>query len=97
MRLIVCGKSEDGKFIGMPSGVPGYVVFSVLEMVEVNPGALLSSPIWDEEDAVIHDVVLLGSSDKFPVRIEGAGLTLDVAKRMVAGKVKWHPPWPGNG
>jgi hypothetical protein len=96
MRLIVCGKSEDGRCIGMPGGVAGYVVFTVMEPVEVTPGDLLSSPIWDEEDAVIPDVVRLKTGEKFPVRIEGAGLALEIARRMVAGGVTWHPPWPGT-
>ena len=96
MKLIVCGKSEDGKFIGMPAGVAGYAVFSILEPIEVKPGDLLSSSIWDEEDAVISNVAHLKTGEKFSVRIEGFGLSLDVARRMVAGGVVWHPPWPGN-
>lgn len=95
MKLIVCGRSEDGRFIGLPSASPGYSVFTALEPDVAGPGDLLSCVSWDEDEEATPPAKNLKTGAEFPVRIEGSGLSLDQAKRMVAGGVVWHPPWPG--
>ena len=100
MKLIVCAKSDDGRFIGMPSA-SGYTVFSADHADGIKPGDILANPTWDDEDGIAHTVRNLITDGEFKVRLENWSLTLPEARSLLekdgtAGSITWHPPWPGT-
>lgn len=95
MKLVVCGKSEEGRVIGLASAA-GYSVFSTRHGDAISPGDILSNPVWDDEDGVRPVVRNLTNGKEFPVLLEGWSLTLDEARKMVTETLAWHPPWPGT-
>lgn len=97
MKLVVCAKSETGTFIGLPSAA-GYTVFSVDEMDAVQPGDILASPTWDDEEGLARRVKNLTTNEVVKVRIAAWALTFDESRALVGEDgLKWHPPWPGSG
>jgi len=98
MKLVVCAKSEHGRFIGLPSA-SGYTVFSADDPSAIHPGDILANPTWDEESVPAPNVRNLTSDEQVKVRLEKWGLTLPEARELLeAGTspaITWHPPWPG--
>jgi hypothetical protein len=98
MKLVVCAKSDHGRFIGLPSAT-GYIVFTADHADAIHPGDILSNPTWDEESVPAPNVRNMTSDDNVKVRLERWGLTLpeacDLLEQANTPVTKWHPPWPG--
>jgi len=98
MKLVVCAKSDEGRFIGLPSAT-GYVVFSADHADAIHPGDILSNPTWDEESVPAPNIRNLTTDEQVKVRLEQWGLSLPEARELlsdpVPAAITWHPPWPG--
>ena len=99
MKLVVCAKSDNGSFIGMPSA-SAYTVFTTPEATAIDAGDILANPTWDDENGSVVDVKNLSKSAGVRVEILDWSMTLEQARKLVEkldprGVLKWHPPWPG--
>jgi hypothetical protein len=99
MKLVVCGKSPDGTYIGMPSAA-SYTVFTARDAGAVDQGDILAKPTWDEEAGSPVDVKNLTKGGEVRVEILDWSMTLEQARKLVEkldpkGGITWHPPWPG--
>lgn len=96
MKLIVCAKSAKGHYIGMPSAA-GYTVFSTLDADAIQPGDLLSNPVWNDEGGRFPEVRNLTTDEAVRVELRAWSLTLEEATGKLGGaEIVWHPPWPGK-
>ncbi len=100
MKLIVCAKSENGRFIGLPSAT-GYAVFSSAQADAIQPGDILANPTWDDESGLQPTVRNLTTEEDIKVRLESWALELAQARALLAEEeqssgIVWHPPWPGT-
>lgn len=98
MKLIVCAKSEQGRFIGLPSA-SGYTVFSADDADAIHPGDVLTNPTWDQESVPAPNVKNLTTGEHVKVRLEQWEMTFpqarDVLENGTVTAITWHPPWPG--
>ena len=98
MKLVVCAKSENGSFIGLPSAA-GYTVFSADDAEAVRPGDILASPTWDDEEGLLRKVQNLTTEESVRIQIIDWALKLPDARKLIEQEQKealtWHPPWPG--
>ncbi len=98
MKLVVCAKSDQGRFIGLPSAT-GYVIFTADDADAIHPGDILSNPTWDDESVPAPNIRNLTTDEQVKVRLEKWGLSLPEARELLTqadpSAIKWHPPWPG--
>lgn len=99
MKLIICAKSDQGRFIGLPSAT-GYTVFSADCPDDIHPGDVLSNPTWDGESPPAPTVKNLTTNETVKVRLEQWEMTLPEARELLEqgttpAAITWHPPWPG--
>jgi hypothetical protein len=99
MKLVVCAKSDNGAFIGMPSAA-NYSVFTARETAAIDAGDILANPAWDDEAGSFVDVKNLSKQSEVRVEIVDWSMTLEQARKLLEkldpkGVLKWHPPWPG--
>ncbi len=100
MKLVVCARSENGSFIGMPSAA-SYSVFTARDATAIAPGDILANPTWDDAGGSLADVRNLSRTSEVRVEILDWSMTLEQARKLLAkldpgGRIDWHPPWPGS-
>lgn len=96
MKLVVCAKSRNGSFIGLPSAA-GYTVFTSAYVDAIHPGDLLANPTWDDEGGTEIKVTNLTKEEKVKITLQKWSLSLNEAREVVGDEeLTWHPPWPGN-
>lgn len=98
MKLVVCAKSDNGTFIGMPSAA-SYTVFTARDAAAIDAGEILANPTWDDESGTLIDVKNLSRRTEVRVELLDWSMTLEQARKLQKkldpeGGVKWHPPWP---